>query len=732
MFVLCLSLSEGDYGEFGEYDEYYSSVSQDDEDIYEDLCSIQKRGLMQIPVVPSVPMEKRDYCIKELVETEKNYIEALNMIIRHFMHPLKSVIKPEDRKIIFIHIKDLAKIHTEFHSELYKACTSSQYKISECFLHWKEKFIIYGDYCSNLPHSQELIDELCNKSELVNQTVLRCQLEANDGKFKLRDLLSVPMQRVLKYHLLLKELLRNTPKIHDDYLGLEKALDAMLDLAQYINEVKRDNETLQIISDIQASITDLNMPLNTELKDYGRLLKDGELKIRSHNDNRLKNRYIFVFDKVMLMCKSTRGEQYSYKEALVLNDYKIEDVTNTKSTSKDKWTHYWYLVHRQNKTAYTMYAKIEEMKHKWIEAIQKALDNVCPESLRHTDHQFVLHSFDKPVTCAECEKLLRGIFYQGYHCSVCGIGVHKGCIETVRSCGAPSLPPRPMLLPGGSLTSTSSLSSEDSHSLMNGHRSIKVTAKWPYSGGPGYISFEPDDIIYVIRKISPTWWEGRVQRTGEEGLFPVDHVDETDPKRSSYEDPYPTWKSNPTPPHINPHEGYVNLNLEEYPWFSGTMDRDTATAKIEKLPTGTFLLRISPKQNGAYVISLNYDNNVKHMKVYTRDGGQLYYLSESKYFKSVVELIKWYEENSLADSFHGLNSKLSYPFKMIASNNIEPLGYATAIYNFSPETPNMLALKKGDRVTILSKAGGKKGWWKGQIGERIGYFPLTYVTEISD
>ena len=31
-----------------------------------------------------------------------------------------------------------------------------------------------------------------------------CQLKANDGKFRLRDLLAVPMQRVLKYHLLLK------------------------------------------------------------------------------------------------------------------------------------------------------------------------------------------------------------------------------------------------------------------------------------------------------------------------------------------------------------------------------------------------------------------------------------------------------------------------------------------------------------------------------------------------
>lgn len=56
----------------------------------------------------------------------------------------------------------------------------------------------------------------------------------------------------------------------------------------------------------QGSIYDLKMPTDMELKDYGRLQKDGELRIRSHDDNRLKSRYVFVFDKVMLMCKTTR------------------------------------------------------------------------------------------------------------------------------------------------------------------------------------------------------------------------------------------------------------------------------------------------------------------------------------------------------------------------------------------------------------------------------------------
>ncbi|XP_035216160.1 protein vav-like isoform X3 [Stegodyphus dumicola] len=697
-----------------------------EEDIYEDLCYVTLR-MREVSASQTVhPVEKRDYCIKELIETEKNYIEALNMIIKHFMRPLKSVLTTDVRKVIFMNIKELAEIHTGFHSELYKACTSSHYKISECFLHWKDKFIVYGEYCSNLPAAQERVEDLCNKSEVVNQAILRCQQEANGGKFKLRDLLSVPMQRILKYHLLLKELIRNTPKTHDDYFSLQKALEAMLDLAQYINEVKRDNETLQIIRDIQASITDLHMPDDLELKDYGRLLKDGELKIKSHDDHRLKNRYVFIFDKVMLMCKSTRGEQYSYKEALVLLDYKVEDVANTpKAGNRDKWSFYWLLAHKQNKTALTMYAKTEEMKRKWIEAIEKALDNVMPAALRSTDHIFQMHSFEKPTTCTECEKLLRGLFYQGYLCSVCGVAVHKDCIEDVRSCGAPRLPPRP---PSATIVPEilrRNLSSAGGKPYM-----FKVIARFPYHGPPpDHLSFDSDDEIYVTKQINNMCWEGYVARTGKSGRFPPDHVEKRPP---SYENPF-TSRNNAAICAI-PSPDYINTMLEGHDWFAGVMDRDTATKKLEELPSGTFLLRISPKQNGSYAISINYQNQVKHMRVCSADNGQQFYLSETKYFKSIVELINWYKENSLAESFNGLNVTLMIPYKKAIAgfNNESIIGYAEALYDFQGNAPNMLSLHKGDRVAVLSKAGNQKGWWKGQIDENVGYFPYSYVKEIFD
>ena len=57
-----------------------------------------------------------------------------------------------------------------------------------------------------------LLDTLCSKDESVRESVQTCEQAANEGRFRLRDLLAVPMQRVLKYHLILRELVTHTSK----------------------------------------------------------------------------------------------------------------------------------------------------------------------------------------------------------------------------------------------------------------------------------------------------------------------------------------------------------------------------------------------------------------------------------------------------------------------------------------------------------------------------------------
>lgn len=604
-----------------EFPQVNSSRRTHEDDMYEDLCYVTLRVGPSMPATIWPTGDRRECCIKELVETEKNYIEALNMIVRHFARPLRNIMNSNDWRTIFFGIESLAGVHTAFHSDLFKACSSTNGKISQCFLHWKQRFTLYGDYCANLPRAQgelwlssrarhcltdhsldvaELVDDLCGKNELINQSVQRCQLDANDGKFKLRDLLSLPMQRILKYHLLLNELVKSTPDTHDDYPGLRKAHEAMIDLGHYVNEVKRDSETLEIIFDIQQSITDLDMPENTELKDYGRLLKDGELRMKSMDDTKLKTRYIFVFDKVMLMCKSIRNELYSYKEALILADYKVEDVPTTMLSSasklmqKDKFNHAFQLVHRQDKSTYTFYAKSEEIKRKWIDAITKAFDNVCPEVHGISDHSFTMYTFDRPTNCSDCDKLLHGIFFQGYKCTVCDFAVHKSCLSTVRSCGAPNLPPRPPFPPPSPFASTPFL--EDNHktswndvSKGRGSSSSSLTAGlgrlralFPFDGNKalGQVSFTANDVIILTKKLpavdgdDSVWWEGRVERTGDEGAFPADFVIEIDGERTfGIEDsvnlPLNLDFSNSR---LSSPSSITTVNLDDYQWFAGSME----------------------------------------------------------------------------------------------------------------------------------------------------------------
>lgn len=51
--------------------------------------------------------EKRDFIIKELLDTEKNYVDVLNKLKNNYMQPLKSHMKLEKHSVVFFKIKVL-------------------------------------------------------------------------------------------------------------------------------------------------------------------------------------------------------------------------------------------------------------------------------------------------------------------------------------------------------------------------------------------------------------------------------------------------------------------------------------------------------------------------------------------------------------------------------------------------------------------------------------------------
>lgn len=50
-----------------------------------------------------------------------------------------------------------------------------------------------------------------------------------------------------------------------------------------------------------------------------------------------------------------------------------------------------------------------------------------------------------------------------------------------------------------------------------------------------------------------------------------------------------------------------------------------------------------------------------------------------------------------------------------------------ALYDFAPQEPGELEFRRGDVITVTDRT--DQHWWHGEIGNRRGLFPSTYVTQ---
>ncbi|XP_060526933.1 protein vav isoform X3 [Cylas formicarius] len=585
-------------------------------EIYDDLCYVTFSSTLPEPPT----FEKRDFVIKELVDTEKNYVDVLHKLKKNFMIPLLNLIKAEDHSCVFHKIKELHDIHATFYNELLKVKSDPNQRLSGIFMRWREKFLVYGSYCANLTKATTVLQELCDTDEPFNQAVIKYEKEVNNGRFKLRDVLSVPMQRILKYHLLLEKLIENTDVNHDEYNDLRRAREAMLDVAGYINEAARDSEHLNVINNLQETIVEWQHDADLKLSDYGKLIKDAELKIKAHDDQKTRNRYVFVFDKCILICKQLRSNQFAFRDILNIADYHVDEIHNRAILNKDaRWSYHFLLVKNDHRMVYTIFVRSLELKQQIIKAVNDALDNIHPKSLTRTNHNFDMNTFLNPVQCLHCSKYLKGLIYQGYKCNSCNIAVHKQCIQYSGKCG---------------------VSLAKFHGNANG-----LTLGDPLSN-----------------KL----------------------------------------------------------------WYVGEMDRNTAQERLERRENGTFLVRISPRMSSdKYALTLKTDDTVKHMRICCQNDppteSKKYFLSQSKFFSSIEELVLNYQNYSLKENFARLeeNTKLLWPIRQHR---------AVAVRNFDAQDACQLSLREGQVVRVIGKEGYRDGWWKGRTeDDEVGYFPVSVI-----
>ncbi|KFO28785.1 Proto-oncogene vav [Fukomys damarensis] len=369
-----------------------------------------------------------------------------------------------------------------------------------------------------------------------------------------------------------------------------------------------------------------------------------------------------------------------------------------------QWSHMFLLIEDQGAQGYELFFKTRELKKKWMEH-----SNIYPENATANGHDFQMFSFEETTSCKACQMLLRGTFYQGYRCHRCRAPAHKECLGRVTPCGRHG----PDFAGTVKRDKQHRRAQEKKRNEM-GLPKMEVFQEYyglpppPGAFGP-FLRLNPGDIVELTKaEAEQNWWEGRNTCTNEVGWFPCNRVK-----------PYV---------HGPPQDLSVHL------WYAGPMERAGAEGILTNRSDGTFLVRQRVKDAAEFAISIKFNVEVKHIKITTSEG--LYRITERKAFRGLLELVEFYQQNSLKDCFKSLDTTLQFPYKEPERRAISKppagsskyFGTAKARYDFCARDRSELSLKEGDIIKILSKK-GQQGWWRGEIYGRIGWFPSNYVEE---
>ena len=416
------------------------------------------------------------------------------------------------------------------------------------------------------------------------------------------------------------------------------------------------------------------------------------------------------------------------------------------------------VIFNSNKTkAFTFFFKNQEQKKIWKNCLIQAKQKIQPDGQRHNKHLFKLTNFDhEMIECNSCKKYLLGIFFQGYKCEFCSFVAHKNCLIHTPLC----TPPNPTSQP----TITKQLSNrippiERSPSFKQ-QQSFIVRAIYKYDGRPKppefpILTFNEGDLIQVTDEDDDEWWRGFVIKPNktnqnisnkDEGYFPSRHVKHADIQSDL--------------PSTNKNNMFI---LEGYPWFA-PVDRMTADLilnRIQNIPSQT-LFMVRCRQEGGYAISIKCNGLVDHIKInvntldslpslsnsiqnttlisnnipselgiiVTPSTASAFYSIDQRNFSSVINLVKYYSQNTLRENFPQLETTLGLPYREALPT---PISFAIAIHDYNPMTnPNntgeQIELKRSNKYYIINKE--PNGWWRVfNTDGLIGYAPGGYLNE---
>ncbi|XP_069773218.1 pleckstrin homology domain-containing family G member 3-like [Narcine bancroftii] len=310
-------------------------------------------------MAPNPKLSYVDRVVMEIIETERMYVQDLRSIIEDYLECIIDAsdlpIRPEHVSALFGNIEDIYEFNSDLLQDL-DSCHHDPVAIARCFVDKSQDFDIYTQYCTNYPNSVAALTECMRNKVLAKffrerQSTLKRYLPL--GSYLLK-----PVQRILKYHLLLQEIAKHFDVDQEGYEVIDEAIDTMTGVAWYINDMKRKHEHAIRLQEVQSLLIHWNGP---DLTTYGELVLEGTFRI-----HRAKNeRTLFLFDKVLLLAKK-RGEHFIYKNHIMCSALML--IESTRDSLCFGLSHY-----KNPKQQHTVQAKTVEEKRLWTHHIKRLI-----------------------------------------------------------------------------------------------------------------------------------------------------------------------------------------------------------------------------------------------------------------------------------------------------------------------------------------------------------------------
>ncbi|XP_053553884.1 LOW QUALITY PROTEIN: pleckstrin homology domain-containing family G member 3-like [Bombina bombina] len=321
------------------------------------------RSLSPFGTKVSVITHKLNYVervVMEILETERMYVQDLRSIVEDYLGGIIDKqellpMKPEQVSALFGNIEDIYELNSELLQDL-DNCKNDPVAVASCFVEKSQDFDIYTQYCTNYPNSVATLTE-CMRNKVLAK-FFRDRQELLNHSLPLGSYLLKPVQRILKYHLLLQEIAKHFDMKEEGYEVVEEAIETMTGVAWYINDMKRKHEHAVRLQEIQSLL--LNWK-GLDLTTYGELVLEGTFRVQRARSERC----FFLFDKALFITKK-RGDHFIYKTHIPCSSLML--IESARDSLCFSVTHY-----KNSKQQHNLQAKTMEEKHLWTHHIKKLI-----------------------------------------------------------------------------------------------------------------------------------------------------------------------------------------------------------------------------------------------------------------------------------------------------------------------------------------------------------------------